>query len=288
MIWLLWIVLTVLAVLAALCLFAIWPGKSTAAQRAPFQNRNFAHRGLYAQNQTVPENSLPAFDAACAAGYGIELDVQFTSDKKLIVFHDDTLDRMTGVHGHVCDFAYAQVGGMSLGGTDRHPPLFTEVLGVVAGRAPLIVEIKSRRVFDGAYLDELCRATLDALRAYRGAYCIESFDPRVVGRIRRMAPDVLRGQLADCARSYHDEGANWVYSFTMSHCLGNLLGRPQFLAWCPSGRNRFVRWIYGLGAMRVYWTALPADDQLALQQNNDAVIFQWYRPAVSWQNGQNG
>ena len=110
------------------------------------------------------ENSLPAFEAAAKAGYGIELDVQFTSDRQLVVFHDDTLDRMTGVHGWVRDYPWQQVGALPLAGTGYHPPAVLPTCWTRwAGRVPLIVEIKSRREYTGAYLDALCRAVLDAL-----------------------------------------------------------------------------------------------------------------------------
>ena len=89
------ILLVILVILVALVLFAVWPGAKREDLRAPFYGRNYAHRGYFGKDQRPPENSLPAFAAAARHGYGIELDVQFTSDHKLVVFHDDTLDRMT-------------------------------------------------------------------------------------------------------------------------------------------------------------------------------------------------
>ena len=272
------IVLICAAVLCAAVLFLVCPAFGRKALREPFAGRNYAHRGLFSKDQSTPENSIPAFEAASSAGYGIELDVQFTSDRKLIVFHDDTLDRMTGVQGWVHDFPWEQVSAMSLAGTGYHPPLFSQVLETVGGRVPLIVEIKSRQEYDGAYLDDLCRATLDALKNYDGAYCIESFDPRVVGRIRKMAPGVLRGQLVDCSQGYCCDGAHPIHAFAMSHCLGNFLGRPDFIAWCPEPRNWAVRLNAALGAMMVNWTALPEHDTAKLEREYDAVIFQWYSP----------
>ena len=286
--WIVWMLVAVLiaaAVLFLLTLFLISPSFGRKALRAPFAGRNYAHRGLFAKNQSVPENSLPAFEAAAAAGYGIELDVQFTSDRKLIVFHDDTLDRMTGIHGWVHDHPWEEVSGLSLAGTAYHPPLFSEVLHTVGGRVPLIVEIKSRQEYTGDYLDALCRATLDALKGYGGAWCIESFDPRVVGRIRKLAPGVLRGQRADCSKGYRQDGAKAHHAFAMSHCLGNFLGRPDFIAWCPEPRNWAVRLIGAMGAMMVNWTALPEHDTKQLEAEYDAVIFQWYSPAPRYRDG---
>lgn len=276
------LILLLLLLLVLLVLWLLAPGRCEKARRAPFEGRNYAHRGLFTQDQSVPENSLPAFAAAAAAGYGIELDVQFSSDKRLLVFHDDTLDRMTPAKGWVREHPYAEIAALPLAGTANHAPLFSEVLDTVAGRVPLIVEIKSRHEYGGAYLDELCAAVLAQLKEYDGPYCIESFDPRVVQRIRRRAPQVVRGQLADSYASYRENGTKPWNAFFLSHLTANALARPQFIAWCPAPRNWAVRLCAAMGAMMVYWTALPADDAAALQRDNHAVIFQWYRPPTHY------
>ena len=96
--WLL-LVAAVLVLFVVLVLFSVWPGAPRKRLRQPFCGRSFAHRGLFSVQQRPPENSLPAFAAAARHGYGIELDVQFTEDRQLVVFHDDTLDRMTSAKG---------------------------------------------------------------------------------------------------------------------------------------------------------------------------------------------
>lgn len=136
--------------------------------------------------------------------------------------------------------------------------------------------------YTGEYLDALCHATLDGLKGYNGPYCIESFDPRVVKRIRKFAPQVLRGQLVDSYRAYRKEGANPIHAFVISHCFGNFMARPDFIAWCPDKQNWAVRLCARLGAMMVMWTALPEHDQAALEKQYDAVIFQWYHPEVKY------
>ena len=279
-------ILVFLACVVLICLltvFLICPASGRRALRRAFTGRNYAHRGLFAVDQSVPENSMPAFLAAVKAGYGIELDVQFTSDRQLVVFHDDTLDRMTGVHGWVREISWQQMQQLRLADTEYAPPLLSDVLAAVAGQVPLIVEIKSRASYSGAYLDELCRRVLELLQGYEGLFCIESFDPRVVHRIRKYAPDVLRGQLADSTRSFRQEGAGALPAFVMSHLFGNFLGRPDFIAWCPAPRNSAVRLAKAPGAMIVYWTALPTDDTARLEDANDAVIFQWYLPTTKYQ-----
>ena len=99
-----------------------------------------------------------------------------------------------------------------------------------------------------------------------------------IGIVRRQAPGLLRGQLADSYRSYRKTGAHPVPAFVFSHCLGNFLGRPDFIAWCPEKRNWAVRLCARLGAVMDMWTALPEHDTRKLEAENDAVIFQWYAP----------
>ena len=278
-----------LLVLPALLLgaaFCVWPGRRRPAARAPFETRCFAHRGLFGADQRPPENSLAAFRAAAAAGYGIELDVQFTADRQLVVFHDDTLDRMTPAAGRVDRCPWAEMRRLPLAGSAETPPTLAEVLAEVAraggGATPLIVEIKSRAAHPAAYRRALCRAVLDALAAYPGPCCIESFDPRVVGQIRRMAPGMLRGQLADSYRANRAQGVHPVPAFLLSHCFGNFLGRPDFLAWCPEAENWAVRLARACGAMMVQWTLLPGMDTPERRARYQGLIFQWYAPRHRW------
>lgn len=276
-----WQTAALLAALAGVGAWAVWPGPRRTVLRKPFYGRNYAHRGLFGADQCPPENSLPALADAAQCGYGIELDVQFTRDRRLVVFHDDTLDRMTEGHGLVYKTPWAQMKALHLAGSGQHPPLFAEVLRTVAQAdpaTPLIVEIKSRREFSNAYLAELCSVTLAQLKTYPGPYCIESFDPRVVQILRRMAPGVLRGQLADSYAAWRKEGLHPVPAWLLSHCCGNWAARPDFIAWCARPRNAAIRLCAAAGAMTVVWTALPHHDTARLERQNDAVIFQWYTP----------
>lgn len=174
------ILLCVILLVAALLLFAVWPGKRRDELRLPFYGRNYAHRGLFGKDQCPPENSLPAFAAAAQNGYGIELDVQFTSDHRLVVFHDDTLDRMTPAKGFVHDMDWAHFSALPLAGSEEHPPLFADMLRTVAEAnpaTPLIVEIKSRSEYSQTYLEELCRATLAELRPTPAPTALKALTP---------------------------------------------------------------------------------------------------------------
>ena len=177
--------------------FLVAPGRATRAQKAPFLCRNYAHRGLHTEDGSVPENSLPAFRAAAEAGYAVEMDVHLTADDQLVVFHDDTLERMCGVQGVIDDFTLAELRALRLGKTDCVIPTFAEALEALGGRVPLLLEVK--RGHDNR---RLCALTLEALRTYTGPYCVESFDPTIVAWFRRNAPDILRGQLSQPPKEY--------------------------------------------------------------------------------------
>ncbi len=265
---------------AVIVLVAVWfcirPGSYTAAQAAPFYGLNHAHRGLYKKDQSVPENSLPAFAAAVAGGYGIELDIQLSKDGEVVVFHDDTLERMCGVKGRVDEYTLAQLREMPLAGSALHMPLLTEVFDTVAGKVPLIIELKT-----GPHNAQLCEKGLALMRTYTtrygGAFCIESFDARIVAWFRKHAPDILRGQLTDAP---HALGSGHpVWDVINGNVLSNVIARPQFIAHGPGRKTPFVRFAEACGAMPIYWTARPDDDIASLQEQYDAVIFEHYLPA---------
>ena len=124
------------AAVMLLILFLVQPGRVSPQQEKPFRGRCYAHRGLYQKDQSIPENSLAAFAAAAEAGYGMELDVQLSKDGAVVVFHDDTLNRVTGIKGRVDEYTLEQLQKMPLCGTEHTMPLFKDVLACVAGRTP--------------------------------------------------------------------------------------------------------------------------------------------------------
>ena len=236
-------------------------------QKKIFYHRNFAHRGLHTEDKVIPENSLAAFERAAFRGYGIELDVQLSKDGEVVVFHDDTLDRVCGVEGRVDAYTLSELQKMSLEGTIETIPLFREVLDLVNGRGPLIVELKTT-----PRKKELCRKTLEILRGYKGDYCIESFNPFIVRWFRHHAPDIMRGQLAMLPEKYED--FPWYNRMLMGYCLDNFLGRPHFIAYEIGKRPLPIRLMQKSGTMLFGWT--PHDDSTA--KENDGMIFEFYEP----------
>lgn len=253
---------------AGLACYAVAPGRTDESMRARFAGRNYAHRGLYDNQSAAPENSMPAFEAAARVGYGIELDVQLSHDGQVVVFHDDNLMRVCGVDARVCDYTYRGLRELRLCGSRERIPLFTDVLETVAGRVPLIVELKS-----GDANDELCRKTTDILRSYKGDYCVESFDPFIVRWFRRNEPDIVRGQLAMPTGCY-DPRLPKTLALLMAFTLGNFRTRPHFIAYKVGHKPLTVRIAERLGALSVCWTS----HDKANERNNDIVIFEHYRP----------
>ncbi|MBQ8075116.1 MAG: glycerophosphodiester phosphodiesterase [Oscillospiraceae bacterium] len=255
---------------AALPVFLAAPGKASARQKAPFYGRNIAHRGLHARDKSIPENSMEAFSLAVEMGYGIELDVQLSKDGAVVVFHDDTLDRVCGVHGRVEDYTFAELRKMKLCGTECRIPLFSDVLQLVNGRRPIICELKN-----GKRNRELCRKTYDLISAYRGEICVESFSPLIVGWFRIHAKDLLRGQLAMPAHEYpEDTPGGKVFAFLASRTLLNFISRPQFIAYQLGYQPPAVRLAQVLGAMKVAWTSHEPRNE----KGKDCVIFEYYKP----------
>ena len=263
-----------LAGLAALggLVFLVAPGRASKKDKKPFMYKNFAHRGLHKKDKTVPENSLAAFERASSYGYGMELDVQLSKDGQVVVFHDDTLNRVCGVDSRVDEKTYDELSKISLCGTTQTIPLFSEVLKTVRGRGPLIVELKN-----GKRNEELCEKTYALLEKYSGEYCIESFNPFIVRKKKKNAPEVIRGQLANPPKDYNGE-VGPITAVILGNCLLNFLSRPQFIAYKITPKPFTVKLCEALGAMKVAWTS----HDWVNEKFYDAVIFEFYKPKLKY------
>lgn len=156
-------------------------------------DRPIAHRGLHNRDAGRPENSVEAIEAAMAKGYGIEIDLQLSADGQPMVFHDYDLMRLTGRQGLVSDHPAAELGDIApLGGRAGIPSL-TEVLDLVAGRVPLLIEIKDQDGALGSGGAQIEPQIAAALRGYRGAVALMSFNPHQVARCARLLPKIPRG-----------------------------------------------------------------------------------------------
>lgn len=156
-----------------------------------------AHRGLH--DKKAPENSLSAFENAIHKGYCIEFDVQMLSDGTIVIFHDDSLSRMTGNDGYIKFLKREDLEFLKITGTDEHIPTLEEGLAFINGRVPVLIEIKN-----SGKVGELEQNVLKILSKYKGDFAIQSFNPYTLEFFKKHAPNILRGQISGSRRLFKD------------------------------------------------------------------------------------
>lgn len=160
---------------------------------AAFLATPIAHRAYHDLAAGRPENSRAAIRAAIAAGYGIEIDLQLSRDGVAMVFHDETLERLTPREGWLCDLTAADLSAIPLTGGDEGIPTLAEVLDLVAGRVPLLIELKDQTLRMAETDARLETATAAALAGYKGPVAVMSFNPHCIAHMARLAPGLPRG-----------------------------------------------------------------------------------------------
>jgi len=230
-------------------------------------DRPIAHRGLHTPDR--PENSLAAIEDAVEAGYPVELDVRLTADGVPVVFHDETLGRLTDESGVVRDTTWEVLSACTVLDTAQSVPRFDGVLDVVDGRVPLLVELKQTDRGDA-----LATVVASLLDGYDGPFAVQSFDPRLVGWLRRHRPDWPRGQLAGL-----DTAGGPLSRFAVDRLLTNLYTRPDFvgyrhdrLPYPPVARFR------ERGRPVLAWTGTSASARRTVDPFVDNIIFEEIRP----------
>ncbi|MBQ2729748.1 MAG: glycerophosphodiester phosphodiesterase [Clostridia bacterium] len=213
-----------LLILLCLYILSLKPAKHRPEKLFPFKNTYVAHRGFY-NNKNIPENSIKAFRAAIKNCYAIELDVQLTKDNRLVVFHDATLKRMCGVKRKVSDCTYEELLSCNLLDTYYKIPLFSEVLELVGGKVPLLIEVKAHEdiVKTVTVLDE-------HMRTYNGIYAVQSFHPGVCAWYKNNRPEVPRGILSTNYRKNKIKKPP-LLQFALSNLLFNFWAKPDFIAY---------------------------------------------------------
>lgn len=264
----------ILILLFALWLWLIAPQMSRRPNFAPFAKFDYAHRGLHDLANGVPENSLTGFRLAQKAGYGMEFDLQLTRDKQVVVHHDHSILRSCGEDRVISDMTYDELQQYRLFGTGERIPLFREVLAALDGSTPLIIELKGYN--DPA---ELCGLVMKELSGYKGLYCVESFDPRIVRWFRRNRPEIVRGQLMGRFRK-GDEGMSGLEAFCARNLMTNWFARPNFEAYDIHTRDIPAMAVARelLGIQEVSWTIRTREEYDKAKRLGSLVIFEHIRP----------
>ncbi len=242
--------------------FLVCPGDGKKAEA--FRGKRIAHRGLHGGG--VVENTLPAFARAVEKGFGVELDIQLSSDGEAVVFHDYDLKRVFGVDRKVKSCTSKELAALGV-------PTLREVLALLDGRIPLVAELKGENG-DTA----VCRKAAEVLDGYRGLYCIESFNPLYLRWFKKNRPLVVRGQLSTRFTKKNRAGSA-ILNFLLRHLLLNAVGCPHFIAYgfryADSLSLRFCR---KLGALTFGWTPKGRDEIREAESRFDAVIFELLPP----------
>ena len=240
-----------------------------------------AHRALHDRAQGRIENSAQAVKAAVAAGYGIEVDLQLSSDGVPMVFHDEALDRLTEESGPINTRTAADLGRIRLKGSTDTIPTLTEILALIGGKVPLLIEIKDQSLVMGPTDGKLEAATAAALRDYRGDVALMSFNPASVAHMARLARHLPRGITSSaynpddwaplpvevCSRLRDIPDYDPTLSSFISHEAADL------------GRDR-VADLKSRGASILCWTIRSPEAEAAARRFADNVTFEGYRAAL--------
>lgn len=273
------IVLASVAAFLAICLcvflILIRPSAKKREVMKRYKGVKFAHRGLHDSEKA--ENSMSAFAAAVEHGYAIELDVRLSKDGELVVFHDDTLDRMTEAVGRVDSFTVEELSRLHLGGTDDCVPTFRDVLKLVDGRVPLLVEMKEDI---GKY--GVTKKTAEMLKEYHGEYIVESFNPFALARFGTLMPDVARGFL--CSNYLKHPKMRKLKYFIVQNMMLNFNCKPDFIAydhaeWKNAGLS-MVRFFYPKTPLICWTVRSPEEEAAAAEHGFTSFIFENYKSEI--------
>ena len=245
------------------------PGKSAYVEK--YRCVRFAHRGLHGNG--AAENSMTAFTRARDLGYGIELDIRLAKDGQLVVFHDATLERVCGVEGRVVDKTVRELAEMPLLNTKDTVPTLREVLDLIDGAVPLLIEIKEE-----AGETAVAERFLEEIKGYTGEFIVESFNPFSLRVVKKARKDIIIGILS--AEYMKDERFKGKFLYRMLQNLQfNFLMRPHFISYDKDGYAnwglRYVRRNYKTPL--IAWTVTsPEEEREALLHGFDTVIFENY------------
>ena len=229
-----------------------------------------AHRGLHTLQ--LPENSLGAFKNAVNCGYPIELDVQLISDGNVIVFHDYSLARMTGRDGYTKNLKTEELNKYFLDKTEYTIPTLEEVLSIVDGQVPILIEIKNE-----GKVGELEKNTYEILKNYHGEYAIQSFNPYSLEWFKINAPKVLRGQLSSF---FKGTNLSFFKKFALKRMMLNKkVSCPDFISYdAKCLPNRFVKKYKHLPLLA--WCIRSQSDYMKVVKYCDNIIFEGFEPKI--------
>lgn len=225
-----------------------------------------AHRGLF-DREKIPENSMLAFDKALEKGYSIEVDVNMTQDGYIVVFHDNSLKRMTGIKNDITTMTLSEIKKFKLLGTENKIPTFEDVLLQVSGKVPILIEVKPNSKYK-----ELMEKLINLLEKYNVKYSIQSFDPRVVYWLKKNTPQISRGQIAS---KNIREVKSRILKILLGKMVFNVITKPNFVSYQYLSINeKFYKKQKNKGREVIAWTLKNKEDYEKIRDYCDMVVFE--------------
>ena len=225
-----------------------------------------AHRGLF-DREKIPENSMLAFDKALEKGYSIEIDVNMTQDGYIVVFHDNSLKRMTGIKNDITTMTLSEIKKLKLLETENKIPTFEDVLLQVAGKVPILIEVKPNSKYK-----ELMKKLINLLEKYNGKYSIQSFDPRIVYWLKKNTPHISRGQISS---KNIREVKSRILKILLGKMVFNIITKPNFISYQYLSINeKFYKKQKNKGREVIAWTLKNKEDYEKIRDYCDMVVFE--------------
>ena len=262
------------SVIAGIYAFANFSGFHRKKRWEKFTKWDYAHRGLHDRKAGIPENSMAAFERAVRHGYGIELDVRMTADGHLVIMHDDSLLRMCGTDRRVSQMTLHELQPFYLDGTKEKIPLLKDVLKLVDGKVPLLIEIKA----DHFEQKKLCPRLWSFLSGYQGDFFVESFNPLVVQWFWFHHPEIVRGQLS-CDFFKEKPHADLVL-FVVTNLMTNFMTHPDFISYkyIDTAQLSFQLNKRVYRSMTALWTIRSRKSYEKYKDTADIMIFEGFLP----------
>lgn len=236
-----------------------------------YLEKYIAHRGLH--DKSKPENSMAAFKAAVENDYAIELDVHLSKDKEVMVFHDETLERLTGSNGKISQYTLGSLKTLKLANTKEQIPTLKEVLEMVDGQVPLIIEIKVNE-HDG----EIEAQVMKLLHSYKGDYTIQSFNPLTLKWVRKHYPMTILGLLV--TRDFSDTGLGVLKQKALENMTFIPVIRPDYIGLDIDTYSKMQ-----LGIIKhftfnriVFWTVRTREQMRTAKRLGANIIFENFKP----------
>ncbi|MCF7924851.1 MAG: glycerophosphodiester phosphodiesterase [Candidatus Izimaplasma sp.] len=238
------------------------------------KENHIAHRGFHSLDKSIPENSLLAFKKAIDYNYSIEMDVNVTKDGKVVVFHDLNLRRLCNIDINLSEVTYEEIKNFHLLNTNEKIPLLTDVLELVKGKVPLLIELKPK-----GNNKLLCESFIKTMDNYQGEFAVHSFSPSIVYWFKKNHPEIIRGQVTEYFKD--DSKINRFIKSLMKRMVFNIFTKPDFVNYgIKDLPNKYADKVYKKGMMVISYCARNKLEFDMVRKHYDNAVFEFFRPEI--------